>query len=377
MSRSVVKSNIMILACLLVAPLLGVHAQTRPPATISRDSITSRLADLRRIHTPEGIEVLEQIDVGGTKQWISIRGLNLANPVLLVIHGGPGSPLMGSSWAFQKPWEDFFTVVQWEQRGVGKNFVGTDTAAVGKTLSNERLTQDAEEVVAYLRRRLSKDKIVVMGFSWGTIMGTRLALRRPEWLYAYVGVGQSAVDGERYLYERVVGIANARRDTAAIRELREVAPYPGPKADLTKALLVRKYARRYDGGWYGKPDFKLYFSLPEWGPEYTQADVDAHLKGMRWAGEHVVEDPDADTPADQRDTFKVPVILMMGWYDLHTPHDAAKAYFARIDAPAKKFITFERSAHFLMFEEPGRFLVTLVNEVLPLTGERPTFKRLQ
>ena len=70
------------------------------------------------------------------------------------------------------------------------------------------------------------------------------------------------------------------------------------------------------------------------------------------------------------------MILMMGRYDLHTPHDAAKACFARIDAPAKKFITFERSAHFIMFEEPGRFLLALVNEVLPLTGEQPTFKRL-
>ena len=126
-----------------------------------------------------GIEALEQIDVGGTKQWISIRGLNKANPVLLVLHGGPGSPLTAASWAFQKPWEDFFTVVEWDQRGAGKNFLATDTAAVGGTLSNERLARDADEVVAYLRKRLHKDKIVVLGYSWGTILGTRLAKRRP------------------------------------------------------------------------------------------------------------------------------------------------------------------------------------------------------
>ena len=353
--------------------------QERRPTTWSRDSITARLADLRRIHTPEGIEVLEQIDVGGTKQWISIRGLNTANPVLLMIHGGPGSPVMAMSWAFQKPWEDFFTVVQWDQRGMGKNFVATDTVAIGPTMSVERLTQDAEEVVAYLRKRLDKSKIVVLGFSFGTTLGTRLAAARPEWLHAYVGVGQSAPGGERYLYERVVAVATARNDTTALRELRAIAPYPPPNGfDLQKALLARKYARMYDGGWYGKRDFGLYFSLPDLGPEYTQADADAYLPALKWAEQRVMMGgrQAGGRPTGREGSYSVPVILMMGRYDLHTPYEAARVWFDHISAPNKKFITFERSAHYPMFEEPGRFLATLLSEVLPLTGEAATFTRL-
>ena len=357
-------------------------SQAPRPTTWSRDSITARLADLRKIHTPEGIEVLEQIDVGGTKQWISIRGLNKANPVLLMLHGGPGSPVMAMSWAFQKPWEDFFTVVQWDQRGMGKNFVTTDTSAVGPTMTVDRLTQDAEEVVAYLRRRLNKDKIVVLGFSFGTTLGTRLAAAKPEWLHAYVGVGQSAAGGERYLYERVVAVATARNDTAALRELRAIAPYPPPNGfDLDKALLARKYARMYDGGWYGKPDFNLYFSLPEWGQEYTQADVEAYLPALRWAEQQVLmagrsQRQPGGRPTGRDGAFSVPVILMMGRYDLHTPYEAARVWFDRITSPNKKFITFERSSHYPMFEEPGRFLATLLTEVLPLTGEAASFTRL-
>jgi proline iminopeptidase len=374
--RAIVRRSGSLIPWLVVATAAAQRGPERTPDTWSRDSIVARLADLRRIHTPEGIEALEPVDIDGTKQWISIRGLNRANPVLLVIHGGPGSPIMASSWAFQKPWEDFFTVVEWDQRGVGKNARSTDTTAVGPTLSNERLTRDAEEVVAYVRRRLNKDRIVVLGFSWGSILGSRLAKRRPEWLHAYVGVGQSAADGERYLYEAIVRIATARRDTAATRELAAIAPYPAPGAnfDIRKALIARKYARRYDGGWYGKPDFDLYFALPQWGPEYSRADVDAQPAAIRWVENHIVDDPDPDPSVDRRDTFKVPVILMMGRYDLHTPYEAAKAYFERIDAPTKKFITFERSAHFIMFEEPGRFLLSLVTEVRPLTGEDPSFQ---
>jgi pimeloyl-ACP methyl ester carboxylesterase len=286
---------------------------------------------------------------------------------------------MAMSWAFEKPWEDFFTVVQWDQRGMGKNFIGTDTAQVGRTLSADRLASDAEEVIAYLRRRLGKEKVVVLGYSFGTVIGTRLAARKPEWLHAYVGVGQSAAGGERYLYERVLAVATARQDTAALRELRAIAPYPPATGfDLDKALLARKYARMYDGGWYGKRDFSLYFALPEWGPEYAQADVDAYPIALRWAEEHAMSGgrgPEG-RPTGRDGKFSVPVILLMGRYDLHTPYEAAKVWFDRISAPQKKFITFERSSHFLMFEEPGRFLMTLVNEVLPLTGEGATFTRL-
>jgi pimeloyl-ACP methyl ester carboxylesterase len=371
------------LATLGVLPFVSLKVRGQElgkrPTAWSRDSITAKLADLRKIHTPEGIEALEQIDVGGTKQWISIRGLNKANPVLLMIHGGPGSPVMAMSWAFQKPWEDFFTVVQWDQRGMGKNFVTTDTTAVGPTMSTGRLTQDAEEVVAYLRKRLNKDKIVVLGFSFGTSIGTRLAAARPEWLHAYVGVGQSAPNGERYLYDRVMTVATQRNDTEALRELKAIAPYPPATGfDLQKALLARKYARMYDGGWYGKRDFNLYFSLPDWGQEYSQADADAYLPALKWAEQAVMgagRQP-GPRPTGRVGTYTVPVILMMGRYDLHTPYEAARVWFDGISAPNKKFITFERSSHYPMFEEPGRFLATLLSEVLPLTGEAVTFTRL-
>jgi pimeloyl-ACP methyl ester carboxylesterase len=373
-------------ACVCLGALVGItplsaKSQQRQ-TTWTRDSITARLADLRKIHTPEGIEVLEQIDVGGTKQWISIRGLNKANPVLLMIHGGPGSPVMGMSWAFQKPWEDFFTVVQWDQRAMGKNFLSTDTIAVAPTMSVDRLTQDAEEVVAYLRRKLNKEKVVVLGFSFGTTIGTRLAASKPEWLHAYVGVGQSAGGGERYLYDRVVKVAKERNDVAAMRELDSIAPYPPPAGfDVAKALLARKYARMYDGGWYGKPDFNLYFALPEWGPEYTQQDVDAYRTALGFAERHVMmggrqSGTGPSRPTGRDGSFSVPVILAMGRYDLHTPFEAARVWFDRVTAPNKKFITFERSSHFPMFEEPGRFLAMLLNDVLPLTGEAATFTRL-
>lgn len=368
--------------CLLALPL---SAQTTAPAGVavpSRDYITARLAELRKIHTPEGIEALEEVSIGGARQWVSIRGLNRANPVLLFIHGGPGTPMMPMTWAYQAPWEDFFTVVQWDQRGVGKNASSADREALKPSLNNERIIADAEEMVAWVRKRLGKDKIVVMGYSYGTSIAMALAQRRPEWLHAYVGVGQGGSGGgEEYIYKRLLELATKTGNEEALRELKAIAPYPGPSRTMADTLLVRKWARRFNGGWYGKPTFELLFSLPDWAPEYTQADVDAQEKATQWFSRTVMGNSRAQAAAapreggnaSDRNTFKVPVIVIMGRNDLHTPYEPAKALFETIEAPHKRFVTLERSAHVPMMEEPGLFLLTLIQEVLPLTEGRAAF----
>jgi len=385
MKRTGLLRTIILLSAILCRLQLPLAAQTPVPARASvpsRDYITERLAELRKIHTPEGIEVLEEVTIGGVRQWISIRGRNRANPVLLFIHGGPGVPMMPMTWAYQSPWEDFFTVVQWDQRTVGKNAVSADRKALLPTMTTDRVIADAEEVVSWLRQRLEKRKIVVMGYSYGTSVAIALAQRRPEWLHAYVGVGQAGSgNGEEYLYQHLIELATKDRNAEALRELKAIAPYPGPNRTMADTLLVRKWARRFNGGWYGKPNLDLMFGLPEWAPEYTQADVDAQEKATQWFSRTVMANARAqaeraprETPgASQRSIFQVPIIVIMGRNDLHTPYEPAKAFFETLEAPHKRFITLERSAHLPMLEEPGLFLLTLIQEVLPLTEGRAVF----
>lgn len=345
-------------------------------ATIPRDSVAARLRELDRIHTPEGIESLEQLDVNGSKQWISIRGLNRANPVLLVLHGGPGSALMGMTWAYQKPWEDFFTVVNWEQRGVGKNFAASDSARLGATLSQEQIAQDGAVVVEHLRKKFGNRKIVVMGYSYGTSIGPRLVQLHPDWFSAYVGVGQmSNEDNEKIIYDALMRRARARRDTAIVRQLDSIAPYPPAdrKPNYRELNMIRRFTALLDGNWYGKQNLNLYYSLPSWGPDYTLEEAANVGPAMGWMGRHIV-DGSGGAPPRIVDQFSVPVVILGGRNDLMTTYDGARTYFDKLKAPKKEFITFERSAHFIMFEEPGRFLLTLVNVVLPLAGGSPVFK---
>ncbi|MBU6367416.1 MAG: alpha/beta hydrolase [Gemmatimonadetes bacterium] len=371
------------LAALLVAPHGAAGAQgSYPPATgfpMSRDTIVGRIADLQRIHTPEGIEELEALEVNGSRQWISIRGLNRANPILLVVHGGPGSAMLASTWAYQKPWEDFFTVVNWDQRGVGKNWNPADTGALRPTMTAAQHVRDAEVVVRHVLKKLGQQKLVLLGWSWGTSFTPALVQQHPELFHAWVGMGVAggggaagAAPGRDPLHERLMDIARAAADTQAVRELTALAPgAPGGPRGIDRALALRKWARIYDGGWYGKPTLDLFFKLSDWGPEYTAREAEALVPSTQWGARAITGGPGAGAPSLR---YEVPMFFLMGRYDLHTLYAGAQAHFARIEAPLKKFITFERSAHFVMVEEPGRFLMTLVTEVLPLAGGAKAFE---
>ena len=367
----------LILPLLLAALAPSLAAQTSTDSyPVPRDAIADRLAELHRIHTPEGIEVIEPVEVNGSTQWISIRGLNRANPILLFVHGGPASPMLGMSWAYQKPWEDFFTVVNWDQRGIGKNFSPADTARLGPTMTAEQHVRDAEIVVRHVLEKLGQDKVILMGYSWGTAFTPRLVMERPELFHAWVGVGVAAPGGgEAALYARLLELARSANDTLAIRELEAMAPYPGPgPMDVERALAVRRWARLYDGGWYGKPDFDLFFSLNEWGSAYTDDEVASLNDATRWGTRTISGSGALDMRPDAPVRFPVPVVFLMGRYDLHTAYASAEDHFRRIEAPRKTFVTFERSSHVIMLEEPGRLLLTLVNEVLPLAGGAAEFE---
>jgi pimeloyl-ACP methyl ester carboxylesterase len=362
---------------LLLATPAYLFAQNPHPFPMSRDSVVARIADLQRIHTPEGIEEIEALDVNGAKEWISIRGLNRANPILFVLHGGPGSAMMGMSWSYQKPWEDFFTVVNWEQRGVGKNFDPADTARLAPSMTVDQHVRDAEFVVRHVLRKLGQQKVVVMGYSFGTTLAPFLVQAHPELFHALVGVGVGAVgeegsdDAEAALYARVLQLATKSSDTIAISALKALAPYPSQPFDIGKALAVRKYVRQFDGGWYGKPDFSLYFSLQDFSAAYTADDAAKVIPGIQWS-ERLLTSGEANNRAPSLN-YDVPVVYFQGRYDLHTPYESAKRQFDRLTAPRKTFVSFERSSHMLMWEEPGKFLMALVNDVLPLAGGRREF----
>ena len=351
-----------------------------PPGIASllpgRAFATQAIAAGRRIATPEGIERLEQVDVGDDRQWISIRGRNRANPVLLVIHGGPGTPTLPLGWAFQGPWEDFFTVVHWEQRGVGRNAAAADRQSLLPTITFDRIVADGEAVIDHLRRTLGKQRVALLGFSWGALVGARLAALATGKVSVYAGVGQAVATAfEPLILAETLAAAERAGDAEAVRTLRalDLGTQPDGRFPFQQALALRVIARRYHGMWYGHATLDVMNDLAALAPEYDDRDVDAFRAGAAWiAGGPLARDI-AGVDLRTLKSLPVPVVVLQGRYDLATPHAAAAAWLEALDAPHKALVTFERSSHFPMLEEPGRFLLALVEHVLPLTEGAPPF----
>lgn len=350
-----------IAALLLAGPLPPARAQApltqaSPPRAI--------LAEAEAI-APGGIDDLKTVTLGGVRQWIHVRGNDQANPVLLLLHGGPGSPLMGKSWIFQRSWEDYFTVVEWDQRGAGKSFL----PAGQQQPTLEQITRDTEQLIDWLRATYHKKKIFLMAHSFGSVIGVRVAQHRPDALYAYIGVGQvvNARANEAIGYQETLAKARETGNQAAIRALQSIAPYPGTEVTphfLAKVAIERNWDVALGGMRYGRttdPE-AAFWSL---SPDYTPQDVRAAVLGERLlpialAAQVMAVDFDRIT------AFKCPVFLFAGASDRTTPVVLARNFLAHVRAPMKAFFEIPRASHDVMLDAQGVMLVDLVTEIRPL-----------
>ena len=354
------------IAGLLGAAVLAVTLVGAAPPCHARVDARAAIAAAQAI-APGGIQELRSVEIGGIPQWISIRGSDRSNPILLFVHGGPGSPMMPLSWTFQRPWEDFFTVVQWDQRGAGKTFA----AARGRSdpaLSIQRMQSDTEELIEWLLRTYGQKRLFLMGHSWGSILGLEVAQHRPELLYAYIGVGQvvNGRENEVVGYNQVLAQARAADNQQALRELTKIAPYPGTgTTPLEKVMIERKWDRFFGGMLYGKTedDDERIGAL---SPDYTARDLASVGRGELLSIQALLPQM-AAVDFNNVTEFKCPVFFFAGVEDRTTPVSLVEEYFAKIQAPAKKLFKVQKAAHYVVNERPGIVLVDLVNEVRPLS----------
>jgi proline iminopeptidase len=340
-----------------------------PAKPTSRAEATAIIANARKILTPNGLERLEKVRIGGIDQWVSIRGADRRNPVLLYIHGGPGYVSIPMSWWFSRGLEEYFTVVQWDQRAAGKTFLLNDPATIAPTLTNERMITDAEEMAAWARKEFGKDKIFVLGHSYGSFLGLQLAHRHPEWLYAYIGVCQ-LIDGpesERRGWRFAMDAARHVRNTEAVSELEAIAPYgaPGRTIPIKDIYVQRKWVGYYGGLMAYRRDNSADGDLAQLSPDYTDQEIDHIWDGNKFATPYLLPEVVA-LDLTTINKLSVPLILFEGRHDRTVNSEVAAAWFDVVKAPEKQLVWFEHSGHMPMTEERGKFLLSLVRYARPI-----------
>lgn len=341
-------------------------AEPAAPAPVDGRAI---IADIGRINTPNGVEESFAAKIGGVDQWLTIRGKDRDNPVIILVHGGPGSAELAIGWTFQRGWEDYFTVVQWDQRGAGKTYAINDPDAVIPTLSADRMKDDVIEVVDLVRERLGKDKVILLGHSWGTIIGLRAAMERQDAIAAYVAHGQviHMQRNEEEGFRLAMEAAKADGNAEAIAALEALEPYPG-ELTVERIGAQRTWSIHYGGLAAYRENASPWFRAMRLSADYDDRVLKAYDAGSLASITALMPELRA-VDLDGITSSPVPVFLLHGRHDLTTPPSASMGWLARLKAPAKANYWFEHSAHLAFMEEPGKVLMTLVTCVRPYATE--------
>ncbi|MFD7155792.1 alpha/beta fold hydrolase [Kribbella sp. NPDC059898] len=333
------------------------------------DDAREIVADLQRIVTPDGVQENYLLTAGGVDHWVYARGNDRANPVILFVHGGPASPLAPVAWEFQRPVEEYFTVVTYDQRAAGRTLHTVDPENIAGTLTIAQYVADAIELAEQIRDRYGVPKLVLLGHSWGTIIATRAALERPDLFHAYVGIGQiaNARANEQLCFEYALDQAREHDHTEALEQLASIAPYPGDQPVTRERIIIAREWAQYRGGLSAYRDSSFYFFMaPLLSPEYTVAEAEAMGDGNVFTLGRVLDEM-LEVDFTGVTEFPIPVLMFLGRHDYTTPTAPVEAWFETLQAPYKRAIWFEHSAHLAPWEEPGKFLVSLVTYVRQLS----------
>jgi proline iminopeptidase len=338
-------------------------------AGLIRPGTTAAIVDANGDHVPGSIAQLVDVRIGGHDQAIMLRGTSSKAPVLLFLEGGPGGTGIGRVRNSGDDLEQSFVVATWDQRGTGKSYEALEPSA---TLTVDQMVKDTLDVVDYLRARFEKQKVYLVGSSWGTIIGTMAVQRSPEKFAAYVGTGQM-VDPfatDKLMYAESIRDAETRGDRSTVETLQALGQPPyDDTLDYPVAIASNPKWINFTHG----QDYSATSEYPAslFTREYSLVQ---QLRGMAAIAEtfHVLYPQLSDT--DFRidvPSLEVPVYLVEGRHEASGRSTLARTWFDQLTAPHKTWVSFQSSGHTPPYDEPGHF-ARLMQDVLTSTTEPAT-----
>lgn len=321
-------------------PLYGSAQSILAPSRPASPGVMTCQPDTQRINEENFVSI------GGIEQWVTISGTNCANPVVLFIHGGPGNPLSPYADNVYGAWEKDFTLVEWDQRGAGRTY-GRNPGTADSDLTIDRMTQDGIELATYLVRYLGKQKIILVGSSWGSVLGVHMAKSRPDLFYAYLGTSQlvSYRENQDASYQKLLVLARTAGDTKTLSAIEALGPPPW--TNPRNFGILRRATRTYEAKsttaapkswWVPSPPY----ATPKMLADYEGGEDYSYLQFVGLKGNGMFSLVDLPKLGV---TFDIPIFFVQGSEDLVTIPDVTKRYFDTIAAPQKEYVLLPRTGH--------------------------------
>lgn len=304
------------------------------------------------------------IEINGIKQGMFLQGESTKNPVLLYLHGGPGSPEIAFTQKYPTGLEKLFTVCWWEQRGSGLSYNHRITP---QEMTMEQMISDTMMVTEYLLKRFGKEKVYIMGHSWGSLLGVLVVQKHPEFFYAYIGIGQVAQQNrsEQLAYTYMLEQYSKTNNTKMLRKLRKFPINDGGSINV-KYLSVRSSGMNKLGVGIMHNMTSMWdcVSIVLGYKGYTLKEKFKFAAGSMFSLNHLWDHVLQIDLIMQVPCLQIPVYIFQGRYDYQVSYVLAKEYAKSLQAPIKGFYTFEHSAHSPCFEEADKMCNILRVDVL-------------
>lgn len=353
----------------------GSRRAGRRPIALAAVSVAAALlagwvalpATVEPVRSPGGFAELVEVELGGHRQWIEVRGTDRDNPVLLYLSGGPGQSDLAFSRVLLDPLLDDVTLVAFDQRGTGKSYPALDE----DSLTLDRAIDDVVELARFLTVRFGQPKIHLLGESWGSLLGTQAVQRAPELFASYIASGQMAdvLEVDEGIYTGLLELARERGDDALVAELTALGhpPYPSVldygrimelypllEGEYTPPAGYRARAEASNVGFWGLL-----------GSEYAPIDKLNVLRGLMDMFSVMypqLQDVDLRQSVTRLD---VPVFVMCGDHELAARTTVAREWFDGLSAPSKRWYQLPDSGHSVAFEQVEVLEQILATEVPP------------
>ncbi|CAI8713368.1 alpha/beta fold hydrolase [Bacillus velezensis] len=299
------------------------------------------------------ISMLQQLLINGSEQTIMINGDDRSNPLLLFLHGGPGTPQIGYARKYQNKLEKHFTVVNWDQRGAGLSY---SKEIPGSSMTLDQLTADTIHLTERLCKQFSRQKIYIAGYSWGSVLALHVLQERPDLYYAYIGISQvvNIQKEETEAYRLMMEWSRRRKHFLLEKTLSFIGAPPWEK-QLQRTLFLLCIEMR-GGGFTHHPIGALKAGgRMLFGEPYGVRGSFLAARGQMFSLKHLWEDLIFFNAGESVSSIIIPCCFMSGRYDLTVPGTTSYEYYQKVDAPYKEWHWFENSAHSPHLEEPDRF----------------------
>ena len=318
------------------------------------------------------ISTWEKVEIGGIDQWLLIKGENKNNSVILYLTGGYGQSCFYYMPHYYPQLEKDFTVVYWEQRGTGKSY---NKEIPESSFTFKQLTSDINEISIYLRNKFNKDKIILLGHSWGTSIGLLASKEYPENFQFFIGIGQF-VNWEMNCSAKYYGLlakSEAENNKDAIAQIKSLGEPPYEQKDKSqKDKVLNNWADYFSGSEFERNWKRIERSLYLNCPEYNLSE-----KIMIKSHNLLYQIYDKSTRLDffnETNNFEIPIYFVQGENDYCTVTSVVEEYYNSITAPDKDLLILKDSGHDPNFVHPQEFHKYLLSKLKITQSSNPIFK---